>query len=172
MAQLTQVAQRRNTIRERLCRSRNWCFTLNNYTEADINNIGDCKYQYIFQEETGKEGTPHLQGLIASPNAISQNTMKKLIPRAHLEVCRNKMASIQYCQKGESRTGKIYCNVESWMNGTKNNTTRSPNQMNLLEYENFINTMVQETLIEDEKEKINWNNILPTIRYEHLYPEI
>lgn len=123
---MAQVEQRRNTDIERRCKSRNWCFTLNNYDSSDIETVTDSKYQYIFQEETGKEGTPHLQGMISNVNAVSFNSMKKLLPAAHWEVCRNKIASIQYCQKGESRTGSIYCNVDSWLGDTSGTGTDTP----------------------------------------------
>lgn len=112
MAQVAHVAQGRNTNNKRPCKSRNWAFTLNNYTEAEIKAIENSGHQYIFQEETGKQGTPHLQGGLFATNAISMNSVKKLIPRAHLEVCKNKFATINYCQKGETRTGKVYTNME------------------------------------------------------------
>jgi len=60
MAQMAQVGTERNTVDLSSAsrqKSRNWCFTLNNYMEAEIKNICEGKYQYIFQEETGEEGT-------------------------------------------------------------------------------------------------------------------
>jgi Putative viral replication protein. len=44
-------------------KSRGWAFTLNNYSEEEvkaIQNIPRC--EYVFQEETGPSGTPHLRG--------------------------------------------------------------------------------------------------------------
>jgi len=108
------MAQTRNT-NKRVCKSRNWQFTLNNYTQKDIGTLTQGNFQYIFQEEKGQSGTPHLQGMLSSNNAVSFNTIKKLIPTAHIEVARNKLALINYCQKGETRCGQIYCNVPSWL---------------------------------------------------------
>lgn len=112
MAQVAQVAQGRNTNRSRPCKSRNWQFTLNNYTEEEIKTIQVCGHEYIFQEETGLQGTKHLQGGLFCKNAISFYSIKKIIPRGHIEVCKNKFATINYCQKGETRTGKVFTNME------------------------------------------------------------
>jgi len=47
----------------------NWCFTLNNYTDEEMEQIKNLApsgiIQYIaFGEEIGEEGTPHLQGYL------------------------------------------------------------------------------------------------------------
>ena len=48
--------------------SKHWCFTLNNYSMDDIkvlkNTDSSIVPRYVFQEEIGEEGTPHLQGYI------------------------------------------------------------------------------------------------------------
>lgn len=128
MAQMAQTAPRRNTNNIRLgnrSKSRNWCFTLNNYTEEEVKNLCDNKYQYIFQEETGAEGTPHLQGLICLTNPQALSYMKRINGRAHWEITRNKIASIQYCSKEETRTGKIYTNMKIADNFSTNGTARN-----------------------------------------------
>lgn len=47
----------------------NWCFTYNNYEKNEIYKIterlNEISKQYVFQEETGENGTPHLQGVIS-----------------------------------------------------------------------------------------------------------
>ncbi len=45
-----------------------WCFTFNNYTDGDVNDISSkvpilCK-KYIVAKEVGESGTPHLQGYL------------------------------------------------------------------------------------------------------------
>lgn len=93
---------------------RNWFFTLNNYTDADIaywQNKESCPAKkFIFQEETGSQtGTKHLQGYfeLANPRTF-KGLITELGPQYHIEVSRNKQASIAYCQKLETRTGKVY----------------------------------------------------------------
>lgn len=92
-------------------KARNWTFTLNNYTRVHIDNLLTLDCLYVFQEETGEKGTPHLQGLLVFKNAVSFNSVKRLIPTAHIEKCKNKNASIRYCSKEDSRTGGIYTNM-------------------------------------------------------------
>lgn len=89
-------------------------FTLNNWTKSEKSAIieyfeGRKNCSYIFQEETGKDGTPHLQGVFKSKTTIKFSTLKKLFPRAHWEVTKSWSKSVEYCSKEETRTGKIYC---------------------------------------------------------------
>lgn len=93
-------------------KSRNWIFTLNNYMDSEIKKITEIQCLYIFQEETGELGTPHLQGTLMFRNAMQFNTIKKLLPRARIDRCDNKIASIRYCSKNDTRTGKIYSNFD------------------------------------------------------------
>nr|WAE42389.1 MAG: replication associated protein [Cressdnaviricota sp.] len=80
--------------------SRNWAFTLNNYTGEDVELFKaiDCKY-IIFGKEVGKEGTPHLQGQIIMHNACRLPAMKRLHPATHWEITKCLKASIKYCGK-------------------------------------------------------------------------
>ncbi len=84
----------------------NWFFTLNNYTRDDIVQL--CTYfsHYVFQEEIGKNGTPHLQGCCHKRSRFS--SLKIEFPRVHWEVCKNLSAAKKYCTKLDTRNGKIY----------------------------------------------------------------
>lgn len=80
-------------------RWRNVCFTLNNYTEDDIESIKKITCRYIvFGKEVGESGTPHLQGYIEFNKAINFTTIKKYIPRAHFEQ-----------RKGTAKEASDYC---------------------------------------------------------------
>lgn len=119
MAHLAHIGSPRNTnIRgsPSLGKSRNWCFTLNNYEVEEPGTLAQLlsekNFDFVFQEETGAQGTKHLQGLIiCGKNAVSFNTIKSLLPKAHIEKCKNKQASINYCSKEDTRTGNIYTNI-------------------------------------------------------------
>lgn len=89
-----------------------WCFTLNNYTAECIEQIEqvfkhECRW-YIFQEETGESGTPHLQGNICLKIKQRLTQLRIIDPRIHWESTKSVKKSILYCSKYESRTGKIY----------------------------------------------------------------
>lgn len=83
-----------------MSRSRSYVFTLNNYTKEEEDRVQsmDCQY-LIYGREKGAQGTPHLQGMVYFKLQKSFNAVKKLMQRAHLEVCRDVQASIVYCKK-------------------------------------------------------------------------
>ncbi len=90
-------------------RNRNWAFTTNNYTKEDIEVLltqFTLAKLYIFQEETGENGTRHLQGTVGYANARSFKSMRKLHPGTHWEKCINLAASCRYCNKEDTRTGE------------------------------------------------------------------
>lgn len=70
--------------------SLNFCFTLNNYTEENINFINtiDCKY-IIYGKETGENNTPHLQGFIVLHKRLAVSKVLKILPNeCHVEICK------------------------------------------------------------------------------------
>ena len=89
-----------------------WFFTWNNYEEYDgvnlaikLDSICD---KYIFQEETGQNGTKHLQGSMHLKVRARLTELKKINPNIHWECTRNCSAADKYCCKEETRTGKIW----------------------------------------------------------------
>lgn len=88
--------------------AKHWVFTLNNYTIEDIVLFQESKLieKYIFQEETGEQGTPHLQGYL---KFYTKKRPKNLFNhKIHWEKCKHIKESINYCQKQDTRTGSIY----------------------------------------------------------------
>jgi len=84
-----------------MTRSIAYAFTLNNYTDEELEVIRRINgYRYlVLGKEVGDFGTLHIQGTIYFTNQRSFNSVKELIPRAHLEHARNISASITYCKK-------------------------------------------------------------------------
>ncbi len=92
---------------------RSWCFTINNHTVEIWNSLTHLKDEFkinkiIFQEEEGKNGTPHIQGVIQFKNQILFSTLKELFPTAHWEPCRSIKGSIKYCSKADTRAGNQF----------------------------------------------------------------
>lgn len=89
-----------------------WCFTVNNPELEQMEQMEqvfrhECKW-YIFQEETGEQGTPHLQGTLCLKTKQRLTQLKKIDPKIHWEPTKSVKASICYCTKYETRTGKIW----------------------------------------------------------------
>lgn len=89
--------------------SRNWVFTLNNYTEAEIKDIEtwtDKGAEGIgYGKEVGENGTPHLQGFIVMQKKCAMKTVKELNKRMHLERMKGRLTqSMAYCSKQDSLT--------------------------------------------------------------------
>lgn len=83
-----------------MSRSRAYVFTLNNYTQEEelyVQGV-ECVYM-VYGREVGESGTPHLQGFVYFKSQRSFNAMRKLFPRAHVEISSNLAGSIQYCKK-------------------------------------------------------------------------
>lgn len=84
-------------------KSRNWCFTLNNFTEAEMTHIHDPPdwVKYIaYEKEVGKEGTPHIQGYLVANNPVRLKSWKAFLRRAHVEVMRGSLDQNEaYCSK-------------------------------------------------------------------------
>lgn len=126
MAQATQKVKGLCNTNRAPKKSRNWCFTLNNYSDDEVAHLTQCfsDSKFLFQEEEGENGTPHLQGVVSFKNARSFASMKKLIPRAHIEPCKSFIASVRYCSKEETRVGEIYSNFDYTSIGNKKKTEK------------------------------------------------
>lgn len=85
-----------------MSRAKHWCFTLNNYTQDNVDRIIDnaAHFDYvIFGREIGDSGTPHLQGFVSFPSRVRRTVCIEKIGQAHFTVARNIDNSIQYCKK-------------------------------------------------------------------------
>lgn len=133
------------------CRSRAWCFTLNNYGEDDIKFFADTlnTSKYMFQEEVGETGgTPHLQGVVYFDNPRTFDQIKQLHSKAHWEATRCLKGSVNYCCKQETRApnGRVF--YKGW---------EPPEELdiisNLYEWQQQIVDLLAE---KPDKRTINW----------------
>lgn len=105
-----------NTKIPRISASIYWVFTINNWkqdhVDAFIKSGNDGSIKYVFQEEIGESGTPHLQGFIQFSK--KQRPLEFFgFKDIHWEKCKDIKASIAYCSKADTATGK------KWIHGIK-----------------------------------------------------
>lgn len=90
------------------------CFTLNNYSEKDIQNLMVHLEldKYIFQEEIGTNGTPHLQGVVHFKTRTRPSEKLNWTSNIHWEKCRSWEHSVKYCSDEKKRKpdGKVFIN--------------------------------------------------------------
>lgn len=86
--------------------AKNWCFTINNYTDAHVAVLETFPSTYlVYGKEVGESGTPHLQGYVQMEKKIRLTGLNKLIQGAHWSVARKDAATnIAYC----SKEGDVY----------------------------------------------------------------
>lgn len=110
-------------------RSRAWCFTWNNPPENHdliVLPLGD---YIIYQLECGNEGTRHLQGTIYFKSAKSFDSVKQLLPSAHLEPCKHLAKSIEYCSKSDTRLSGPYERGQRPRQGARNDLAELADQL-------------------------------------------
>lgn len=84
--------------------SKYWCFTLNNWTEEEYQELiekhEELQYLVIGKETGSGTGTRHLQGFMVANRRIRLSQCKKFQPRAHWERCKGSPVQNQtYCKK-------------------------------------------------------------------------
>lgn len=84
-------------------RSRGWCFTVNNYTDAHIEQLRalDVEYLVFGREVAPSTGTQHLQCYVYFKSARTFAQIKKLLPEGvHIEKANgDAAANFTYCSK-------------------------------------------------------------------------
>lgn len=89
-----------------------WFFTYNNYTEecvvSMVSSFDSLCDKYVFQEELGKEGTRHLQGVVFCKKRMRWSEFG-LSNKIHWETVKGKdEQAIDYCSKEDTRNGKVF----------------------------------------------------------------
>lgn len=82
--------------------AKNWCFTINNYTQADLDRLStpiDGVLYLVYGKEVGAQGTPHLQGTVCFRSRKRMCMVQDVIGQAHFTTTRYLHQSIAYCKK-------------------------------------------------------------------------
>ncbi|WP_445779030.1 hypothetical protein, partial [Shewanella sp.] len=83
--------------------ARNICFTINNYSDHELNPLKEWNQVsfLVYGKEIGENQTPHLQCYAEFNSSKKFTTIKKKIPRAHIEKRKGTaMEAAGYCKKG------------------------------------------------------------------------
>ena len=105
-------------------RDRNWCFTLNNYTERDIKILNEvpCTYIIYGKEVAPTTGTPHLQGFVIWENPKTMSASKKMVASLnyHWEVkLGTTKQAVDYCKKDSDFTERGHVNLREVNGGNE-----------------------------------------------------
>jgi len=92
------------SIPQNMTQSTKWVFTLNNYTEEDVESLrrlaSTVQYLVFGREVAPTTNTPHLQGFLIFHTNQRFNAVSRAIPRSHLGVSRGTPAQAStYCKK-------------------------------------------------------------------------
>lgn len=84
-----------------------WSITINNPKPEDLNVVfPNNKWVMKGQMEKGEEGTEHYQAMLITPQ-VRFSQVKKLLPRAHIELAKNRKALEKYVAKSETRIAEV-----------------------------------------------------------------
>lgn len=88
-------------------RSGCWSITINNPQEGELEGLElPPGWKLQGQMEVGKEGTPHYQGMLTTPQ-VRFSAVKKVLVRAHIEPARNRSALQKYVHKEDTRSSEV-----------------------------------------------------------------
>jgi len=100
-----------SSTKKQLCQHLHHTFTWNNYPieaiEILIALFNHISYDYVFQEEKGESGTPHLQGIVSLKKRMrwSEFGLPKDI---HWEVVKHVPLCYEYCSRANKRFGNCW----------------------------------------------------------------
>lgn len=83
-----------------------WSITINNPKEDEYSIVLPSKWKLQGQLERGNEGTLHYQGMLTTPQ-VRFAAVKKVFPRAHIEVAKSVAALQKYVHKEDTRVAEV-----------------------------------------------------------------
>lgn len=103
--------------RKQISPAKKWTFTYNNYESSERSVLyelfTDICEKFMFQEETGENGTPHLQGFCIFKDKLRPLSLK-LNKSIHWEKMKGNVdQNISYCSKSKTKSGQLYTNIKT-----------------------------------------------------------
>jgi len=100
------LTEQREVVPVGTARASWWSVTINNPTPADFaslkkENLPSWVKFLKGQDEIGKNGTPHLQFAVQTAQ-VRHAAMRSWLPRAHIEIARDKVALLKYVEKTDT----------------------------------------------------------------------
>lgn len=145
-------------------RTKFWCFTINNPAAnyKDVDGVVNWDYMVIGNEICPDTGTPHLQGFVAYKVRTKFNTVKRQMPRAHIEPMAPKSTpqkAANYCKKDGNydEIGQL----PDWKGGASGGLKKA---------ENFKKTI--EAAKRGDLEEIEELNPVAYVQHYHAYKRI
>lgn len=117
-------------------RSRAWCFTINNYTDADILRLEslDGVERLIVGREVAETGTPHLQGYVRFSQPVRFSWWKNQFPKAHVAVRRGtETQAAEYCSKEGNVAIDKGINFDEELNSSRGKRSRDDELAEILD---------------------------------------
>ena len=137
-----------------------WSITINNPEEVEYKVELPPGWTLEGQLEKGEEGTLHFQGMLKTPQ-VRFSAVKKVFPRGHIEVARNRKALEKYVNKVDTRVEKVEKNesriptlfeyqgiiagkwdAEGYNKWTQNFPNKSPDEVAML----YLDSLVAEDI--------------------------
>lgn len=147
-------------------KSQCWCFTLNNYSDAEFEEIfnWDCQY-IVLGKEIGESGTPHIQGYVEFNSKRHFTALCKINERIHWEP-----------RKGNSKQAADYikCNPDKpepvfQERGIRSMTQDEKGAAGKRKYEEYWSAAVEGRLMDiDAKVRITQYNTLKKIERDYM----
>lgn len=157
MSQMSQMSQSGvGNTKPLRSRGRRFVFTLNNYTEEEVQGLENVfvsmSQYFVMGREEGEQGTPHIQGYVEFKNQVDFTRLKSINNRVHWEKA-----------KGTRRHNEVYCTKEKKFIIHKEKTLAEEIREEVLsEYDNVVWYDWQQEILDmvsepcQERRKIHW----------------
>lgn len=83
-----------------------WSITINNPKNEEYQIVLPARWKLVGQLEKGEQGTVHFQGMLNTPQ-VRFAAVKRVFPRAHIEIARDRLALAKYVQKEDTRVAHV-----------------------------------------------------------------